>query len=73
MVGQDFLGEGTLWNIDLGLTVYEPHIDIPVHSLTVSGWVENVANSLTVLEWMVGDLAVLLVPAVGKSDKELSS
>ena len=73
MLGQDLLRESALWHVDLGLSVSKPHINIPVNSLAVSSWVEDVANSVTVLEWMVGDLTVLLVSAVGESDKEFSS
>jgi hypothetical protein len=73
VLGQDLLRESALWHVDLGLSVSKPHINIPVNSLAVSCWVEDVANSITVLEWMVGDLTVLLVSAVGESDKEFSS
>lgn len=68
MLSQDLLRKGALWHIDLGLSTHKPHINIPIDGLAVRSWVEDVANSITVLEWMVGNLTVLLVSAVGESD-----
>ena len=67
------LSEGRLWNVDLALTVGQVHIDTSRDLLTVSGWVEDVANSLTFGEWMISHLDLFGVSGVGQGNEELAS
>ena len=61
-----------LRNVDFGLSVGKVDVDAARDLLAVRSGVENVADSLTLIEWMVSDLA-LLSTRVGESDKELAT
>jgi len=57
---------------DLGLTVHERN-GYSALDLDAVGGVENVADSVAIVEGMVGHLALLLIFRIGESDQELSS
>ena len=61
-----------LRNVDFGLSVGKVDVDAARDLLAVRSGVEDVADSLTLIEWMVSDLA-LLSTRVGESDKELAT
>ena len=70
---EDVFSKGALWNVDLAFTVEKVHIDTTRDNLTVSGWVEDVANSLTLGEWMISHLDLFGVSGVGQGNEELAS
>ena len=64
----------SLWDVDLGLTVLQVDVyGVTLHSLAISGWVEDVANLLAISESSVWHLDVLVIVRVGRGDKELAS
>ena len=70
---EDSLSELGLRNIDLRLTIEKINIDTTIDLLAVSGGPEDVANSFTLGEGMICNLAFLSAARVGKGNEELSS
>ena len=61
-----------LGNVDFGLSVGKVDVDAARDLLAVRSGVEDVADSLTLIEWMVSDLA-LLTTRVGEGNEELAT
>lgn len=76
---EDFLvveihfAESALWDVDLGLSSGKVDVDLTVDLLAVGGWVEDVADSGSVSEWLVGHVSLLVVVRVGDGDQEFTS
>ena len=70
---KNMFGKRGLWNVDFAFTVRKVDIDTTRDDLTVCGWVEDVANSLSFGERMIGHLDLLGISSVGQCNKELAS
>ena len=65
--------KGGLWNVDFAFTIRKVDINTTRYNLTICGWVEDVANSISFGEWMIGHLDLFRVSGVGQGNKELAS
>ena len=70
---ENVLSKRGFWHVDLAFTVEQVHINTARDNLTVSGWVEDVADSLSLGEWMIGHLDFFGVSGVGQGNEELAS
>ena len=73
LLGEELGGELALGNVDLAFAFEEVDIDASFDCLAVRGRVEDVADGIAILEWVIGDLALLGSTVVGESDKEFTA
>ena len=73
VISENMFRKGALWNVDFAFTVRKVDIDTTRDLLAVCGWVEDVANSFSLGEWMVGHLDLFGISGVGQCNEELAS